>query len=188
MTDTCGVHAVQADLRSTTSKIVAHALTGLLIADISGAAARLAMPPLLSTRDNAFQIATDVKPIVVLSRIAFASTVVVFLLWFFDARVNAELSDWKQRRARSWAFWAWIIPVANLWIPFEMMGDIWRAHLSAQRRDKIAWLPVVWWTRPAGCSPAYCHRTMPPQAPVERATRCSSHIIGVPSPSLLSRA
>ena len=104
------------------------------------------MPPLLSGSENAFHVQIDVKPIVILSRIAFVATVVVFLFWFFDARVNAELSDWKQRRARSWAFWGWIIPIADLWIPFQIMGDIWRAHLPPQRRDKVAWLPVVWWT------------------------------------------
>jgi hypothetical protein len=146
VTDTDGGYAADMDLRPVASKIVAHALTGLLIADIIGAAARLAVPPLLSSSDNAFQVEIQVKPIVILSRIAFAATVIVFLLWFFDARVNAELSDWKQRRGRSWALWGWIIPIADLWIPFQIMGDIWRAHLPPRRRDKIAWLPMIWWT------------------------------------------
>jgi hypothetical protein len=126
-------------------KIVAHVLTALLVADIAGAAARLAVPALLGRTDNEFQVAMDVKPIVVLSRIVFAATVVVFLIWFFDARVDAEGSGWRQRRARAWAFWGWIIPIADLWIPFQIMGDIWRAYLPASRRDKIAWLPLVGW-------------------------------------------
>ena len=34
--------------------------------------------------------------------------------------------------------------MANLWIPFQIMGDIWRAGL-AQERSKTAWLPALWW-------------------------------------------
>jgi Domain of unknown function (DUF4328) len=146
VTDAYSARAAQADVGWTVPTFVAHALTGLLAADIVGAAARLAVPPLLSGSEMAFQVQIDVKPIVILSRIALVATVVVFLFWFSEARVNAELSDWRQRRARPWAFWGWIIPIADLWIPFQIMGDIWRAHLPPQRRDKVAWLPVVWWT------------------------------------------
>jgi hypothetical protein len=127
------------------AKILAQVLTGLLAADIAGAAARLAVPPLLSGRDTAFQVEMDVRPMLLLSRIAFAATVIAFLSWSFDARVNAERSGWPQRRARAWLFWAWVVPIADLYIPFQIMGDIWRAHLPPSRRDKIAWLPVVWW-------------------------------------------
>jgi hypothetical protein len=69
-----------------------------------------------------------------------------FVVWFHRARVNAEHRGWRQRRARAWTFWGWVIPVINLWFPFQLMGDIWRAGLPEDRREKTAWPLVAWWT------------------------------------------
>jgi hypothetical protein len=71
---------------------------------------------------------------------------ILFVVWFRRARINAELSDYRQRRARGWAFWGWIVPIVNLWIPFQIMGDIWRAGLPEPQRRRTAWLPAMWWT------------------------------------------
>jgi hypothetical protein len=77
---------------------------------------------------------------------AFFLTAIVFVVWFRRARINAESSSWRQRRARSWTLWGWIIPIADLFVPFQLMGDIWRAGLPAAQRKKTAWLPALWWT------------------------------------------
>jgi hypothetical protein len=71
---------------------------------------------------------------------------IMFVVWFHRARVNAEHRGWAQRRAPAWTFWAWVLPIANLFVPFQLMGDICRAGLPADRRGKTAWLPAVWWT------------------------------------------
>ncbi len=71
---------------------------------------------------------------------------IVFTVWFRRARINAEHRGWQQRRARAWTFWGWVVPVVNLWFPFQIMGDIWRAGLPAAQRHKTAWLPALWWT------------------------------------------
>ena len=72
---------------------------------------------------------------------------ILFAVWFYRARVNAERHGYPQRRARGWAFWGWIVPFANLWFPFQIMGDIWRAAgLPAGQRGETAWLPALWWT------------------------------------------
>jgi hypothetical protein len=71
---------------------------------------------------------------------------ILFVVWFYRARINAEWHGYPQRRARGWAFWGWIVPIANLWFPFQIMSDIWRAGLSAEQRRKTAWLPALWWT------------------------------------------
>ena len=66
---------------------------------------------------------------------------IVFVVWFRRARINAEGHGWRQRRARGWAFWGWGVPIANPWIPFQLMGDIWRAGprcLSSPRRRRPA--------------------------------------------------
>ena len=71
---------------------------------------------------------------------------ILFVVWFHRARINAEHRGWRQRRARGWAFWGWIVPVISLWFPFQIMGDIWRAGLPDRRRRKTAWLAGLWWT------------------------------------------
>ena len=60
-----------------------------------------------------------------------------------DQRRTARL---PAAAARAWAFWGWIVPIVNLWFPFQIMGDIWRAGLPAERRGETAWLPALWWT------------------------------------------
>lgn len=71
---------------------------------------------------------------------------IMFVVWLRRARVNAERSGWRQRRASGWTFWGWLVPIVSLWFPFQVMGDIWRAGLPADRRRRTAWLPVLWWT------------------------------------------
>ena len=71
---------------------------------------------------------------------------ILFLVWFYRARINAERHGYPQRRARGWAFWGWIVPIVNFWFPFQIMGDIWRAGLPAWQRSETAWLPALWWT------------------------------------------
>lgn len=126
------------------SALLVHVLVSLLIIDIAIAAAGLVMP-LVDGGDTPFQLQIDLKPVVILWRLASAATVVVFLIWFYGARVSAERSDWHQRRARGWAFWGWVIPIADLWIPFQIMTDVWMGSLRPSRRSKAAWLPAVWW-------------------------------------------
>jgi Domain of unknown function (DUF4328) len=71
---------------------------------------------------------------------------VLFVVWFRRARINAERHGYRQRRARGWTFWGWIIPIGSLWLPFQLMGDIWRSGLPEAYRRRVAWLPAFWWT------------------------------------------
>lgn len=123
---------------------LAGVLIVLLAASVVLAAARLAAP-LAYPSDSATRLEIDLRPLVVTSRVSMAATEIVFLIWFHRARINAERFDWRQRRARAWTFWGWIIPLASLWIPFQLMGDIWRAGLPSDERSRTAWLPACWW-------------------------------------------
>jgi hypothetical protein len=87
----------------------------------------------------------------VVSSLGFFLAMVMFVVWFYRARVNAEGSGWPQRRSPGWAIWGWFVPVLNLWVPFEIMDDIWRAGLSAQARANRSVLPGIWW----GCLLAF---------------------------------
>jgi hypothetical protein len=71
---------------------------------------------------------------------------ILFLVWFRRARINAEGRGWRKRRATGWTIGGWICPVVNLWFPFQIMGDIWRAGLAPEARQRTAWLPALWWT------------------------------------------
>lgn len=116
----------------------------LLAGSVALAAVALAVP---SAHMNApvWQIDNAVRTLVVSSRVIAAATVIAFLIWFHRARINAERLGWRQRRARAWTFWGWIVPIVGLWIPFQLMGDIWRAGLPPARRSMTAWLPALWW-------------------------------------------
>ncbi|HSR84186.1 MAG TPA: DUF4328 domain-containing protein [Streptosporangiaceae bacterium] len=78
--------------------------------------------------------------------IAIVGTAILFVVWFRRARINADGHGYPQRRALGWTFWGWVVPIINLWFPFQIMGDIWRAGLPPQRRRQTAWLPLLWWT------------------------------------------
>ncbi|MEY9843729.1 hypothetical protein ABH940_000790 [Streptacidiphilus sp. BW17] len=72
-------------------------------------------------------------------------TGVVFLVWLWRARINAELLRGveSQHRSRPWVIGAWITPVANLWYPYQVLRDIWRA--SAPKRPAPSLTLVQWW-------------------------------------------
>lgn len=141
MTDVTGDGAVQLDQEFLPLRALAYVLTTLLASGVVLAVATLVVPLYLSGYPgrHAENTVTD------LARAGLAATVILFLVWFRRARINAERSSWRQRRARAWAFWGWLIPIGNLWIPFQLMGDIWRAGLPPERRASTAWLPAVWW-------------------------------------------
>ncbi|BDM74276.1 hypothetical protein HEK616_77630 (plasmid) [Streptomyces nigrescens] len=77
--------------------------------------------------------------------VVWISAGVVFLVWLWRARVNAELLGGAaaQRRSRGWVVGGWFTPVANLWVPYQVMSDIWRA--SAARRPVPNGLVMAWW-------------------------------------------
>jgi hypothetical protein len=70
---------------------------------------------------------------------------VAYLFWLRKARDNAEvLDEGGQRRDRRWLFWGWIVPGANLVVPLQFVGDIWRA---SRPRGNNTGMPLVllWW-------------------------------------------
>ncbi|MEV0084932.1 DUF4328 domain-containing protein [Saccharopolyspora sp. NPDC050642] len=70
---------------------------------------------------------------------------VVFLIWLWRARINAELLGGRaaHRRSRGWVIGGWFGPVVNLWFPHQVVSDIWRA--SAPRRQVPGGLITAWW-------------------------------------------
>ncbi|TQF02358.1 DUF4328 domain-containing protein [Kitasatospora acidiphila] len=77
--------------------------------------------------------------------VVYLAAGVVFLVWLWRARINSELSGGPaaHRRARGWVLGGWMTPVANLWIPYQVVSDIWRA--SDPRRPVPRGLIATWW-------------------------------------------
>jgi hypothetical protein len=124
-------------------RTLAQVLTALLAADVVLTVARLTAL-LINHSEAPWKLGIELKPLAILFHIAVITTEVVFLIWFRRARINAERDCW-QRRARPWAFWGWVVPLGHLWIPFQVMRDIWRAGLAPEYRDRTAWLLSLWW-------------------------------------------
>jgi hypothetical protein len=81
---------------------------------------------------------------------ALIITVVLFVIWFYRARVNADgFDDRAHRWARPWAFWGWICPIANLWFPYQIATDILRAsdrEPGSRSSDRTGYpLFRAWW-------------------------------------------
>ncbi|HEY0495280.1 MAG TPA: DUF4328 domain-containing protein [Kutzneria sp.] len=77
----------------------------------------------------------------VVGRLAAA---VVFIVWLWRVRANAELvaGAQSQRLGRGWAIGCWFCPVVNLWFPYRYVVDVWRASRPARGADGLV---LAWW-------------------------------------------
>lgn len=75
----------------------------------------------------------------------FVLAAVAFIVWLWRVRANAELlvGPHGQRLTREWVIAGWICPVVNLWFPYRVVVDVWRA--SSPDRANVRDGLVVWW-------------------------------------------
>ncbi|MFJ9813840.1 DUF4328 domain-containing protein [Streptomyces sp. NPDC101151] len=60
--------------------------------------------------------------------VAWFGCAVVFLIWFYRVRVNAEVfSPDGHSKARAWTIAGWVVPLATFWYPRRVALDIWDA-------------------------------------------------------------
>lgn len=79
---------------------------------------------------------------------------VLFIIWLWQARANAEqICQAQHRRARGWIIGSWICPVVNLWFPFMIVDDVYRASRPTNVPDLADLRSVpgdrvlgLWWT------------------------------------------
>ncbi|MFI7038629.1 DUF4328 domain-containing protein [Microbispora rosea] len=101
----------------------------------------------LETNDRFYAMSGPVETV------AYYATAVMFLIWLFRARANAEtLSPWPHRRARPWLIFGWFAPIVSFWFPKQIVDDIWTSSrpgaiqetgsLAAARRSGLVW---AWW-------------------------------------------
>jgi Domain of unknown function (DUF4328) len=105
----------------------------------SEAIARQTVDQDFDTAGVAFAIAVGV---VVLAALAAG---IVFWVWCWQARVNAETiaGPNSQDLSRGWTFWCWFCPLVNLWFPCQIVADIYRA--SVPREPRKAGIVIAWW-------------------------------------------
>lgn len=59
--------------------------------------------------------------------VAMLVAAVLFTAWLSRARDNAEaISPLPHVRGRAWIVLGWIVPVVNLWFPYQVVQSIWR--------------------------------------------------------------
>jgi hypothetical protein len=75
--------------------------------------------------------------------LAAVAAYVTNCLWLWWARQNAEIPGTRaQRLPRAWVWTGWIVPIVNLWVPFQIVRDVRRA--PRDRSDNV--LLRLWWT------------------------------------------
>ena len=75
------------------------------------------------------------------------TAIISFILWFYRAYVNLERLEVKLKYASSWAILGWILPLANLFIPFQIMQEISKKTQKAAKGvhlDNSAMI-FLWW-------------------------------------------
>ncbi|MEV5506471.1 DUF4328 domain-containing protein [Streptomyces orinoci] len=75
------------------------------------------------------------------------ATVVLWVIWFRRARLNAEIfAPGSHRFGSGWAVGSWFTPVVNLWFPKQMANDIYRASAPGGPQSAPKGLLNSWWT------------------------------------------
>lgn len=77
---------------------------------------------------------------------------VMFIAWMRQARLNSDVitSRHQHRYTNVWVVLGWVVPFANLFIPYAVMQDIWRGSdrtqpmVGLQKRPKSG-LVTAWW-------------------------------------------
>lgn len=85
-----------------------------------------------------------------LALLSYWVAAVVVMVWLWTARANAEaLSARPHTRSRHWAWAGWIVPVVNLWFPYQVVRDVDSASdpRTAHQADASTRRDVgAWWT------------------------------------------
>jgi hypothetical protein len=86
----------------------------------------------------------------IVSSIVLLAAAIVFLVWLWRVRWNAEMfCQGAHRHTRGWVIGAWICPVVNLWFPKQVVDDVLAAsdQRTPARIDTLRGIPgtpLVW--------------------------------------------
>ncbi|MEV7217978.1 DUF4328 domain-containing protein [Kitasatospora cineracea] len=76
---------------------------------------------------------------------------VVFVMWLYRVRVNAEvICPHGRQRGRGWVIGGWFIPFVNFYLPWRITTDIWKASGPTDEhgvpRPASTTLVNAWWS------------------------------------------
>ncbi|MGV9626200.1 DUF4328 domain-containing protein [Streptomyces sp. NPDC003487] len=81
---------------------------------------------------------------------AYLLCAVAFVVWFFRMRRATEpLGPDRFRHGSGWAIAAWLIPLGNLWLPYQVASDMWSAATQLPEDGPYrarTWPVTLWWT------------------------------------------
>ena len=73
-----------------------------------------------------------------------ALTAISWVLWQYRAHANLRGLGRGHLDHRPWAIGWWFVPIANLWMPFKVVREVWKASEPAE--DPVAWIGVRTWS------------------------------------------
>lgn len=85
-----------------------------------------------------------------LGALTYIATAITFLVWFWRAYSNLTYLGRPRRRGPGWAIGSWFIPVAGLFIPYSIGGEIWtqskpETGMVPERGDANMEPVISWW-------------------------------------------
>jgi len=85
----------------------------------------------------------------ILQLCALVAAAVVYIIWLFRVRANAEALSWlHHRHGKAWLILGWGVPIASLFIPKQIIDDIWvtsRPGTIATEYQRRPGLVRLWW-------------------------------------------
>jgi hypothetical protein len=100
----------------------------------------------LEASDAAYQLTG------ILEVVGYLAAAVLFIVWLFRARANAEaILPFQHRLGKPWLVFGWVVPIVAWWFPKNIVDDIWKTSdpASTQRNPKAGGggprIVLVWW-------------------------------------------
>jgi hypothetical protein len=85
------------------------------------------------------------RRLVMLMDLVISSTITLFAIWTHRVSTNIHaLGGQRIRFTPSWAIGWYLVPIANLWMPYLVMNEIWRVS-KGSIDARSGRLPQWWW-------------------------------------------
>jgi hypothetical protein len=100
---------------------------------------------------GSLQEATDAidrsRPVGIVVVVIYLSTVIMWLVWQHRAQSNLHaLAVPRLTFSPGWAVGWWLIPIANLWKPFQTVRELWKASTGDEKWWAVPTSSVIgWW-------------------------------------------
>jgi hypothetical protein len=74
--------------------------------------------------------------------VGYLLAAVAMIVWLWRAHANAEAIDGASPVwSRKWVILGWVVPVINLWVPRQIVADIWRTSTQSTGTGLVN----AWW-------------------------------------------